>query len=136
MPTTLEEKKNILNFAQNLSGIVKDEKWISKYDTENDSFAMRVPDLSKDSHKKYFNDEVAFYLNKKSEVEGIFIEYFMSNFVIHHKDFKSVVKNLRTRKKKLVVELKKSDVNKIAPELESVIINSLIPNSNLQKSRL
>lgn len=136
MTTTLEEKKNILNFVQNLSGIVRDQKWISNYDAENDSFAMRIPDLSKDSHKKYFNDEVAFYLNKKSEVEGIFIEYFMSNFVTHHKDFKSVVKNLRTRKKKLVVELKKSDVNKIAPELESVIINSLIPNSNLQKSRL
>lgn len=133
MTTTLEEKKNILNFIQNLSGTVRDQKWISKYDAENDSFAMRVPDLSEDSHKKYFNDEFAFYLNKKSEVEGIFIEYFVSNFVTHHKNFKAITKKLKPKKEKSVVELKKSEVNKIAPGLESLLINSLIVNSNLQK---
>ncbi|MDP3764611.1 MAG: hypothetical protein Q8Q95_03255 [bacterium] len=136
MPTTLEEKKNILNFVHNLSDTVRDQKWISNYDAENDSFAMRVPDLSKNSHKKYFNDEFAFYLNKKNEVEGIFIEYFMSNFVTHHRDFKAITKNFKPKKRKSILELKKSEVNKIAPELESIIINSLILNSNLQKSRL
>ncbi len=136
MTTTLEEKKNILNFVQNLSGIVRDQKWISNYDAENDSFAMRTPDLSKNSHKKYFNDEFAFYLNKKNEVEGIFIEYFVSNFVTHHKNFKAITKKLKPKKEKSVVELKKSEVNKIAPGLESLLINSLIANSNLQKSRL
>ena len=135
MTTTLEEKKNILNFAQNFSDVVKEQKWISHYDSESDSFAMRIPDLSEDSQKKYFNDEFALYLNKKNEIEGIFIEYFVSNFVSHHKDFKAITKNLKPRKKKPVVELKKSEVNKIASELESVIINSLIPNSNLQKAR-
>ena len=74
-------------------------------------------------------------MNKKNEIEGIFIEYFVSNFVSHHKDFKAITKNLKPKKKKPVVELKKSEVNKIASELESVIINSLIPNSNLQKAR-
>lgn len=133
MATTLEEKKNILNFVQNLSGTVRDQEWISNYDSENDSFAMRVPDLSKDSHKKYFNNEFAFYLNKKSEVEGIFIEYFVSNFVAHHKNFKAIAKKLKPKKEKSVIELKKSEVNKIAPGLESLLINSLIVNSNLQK---
>lgn len=127
MPMILEEKKNILDFARNLSGIIKEQKWISHYDTESDSFVIRNPHLSEDSRKKYFNDEFAFYVNKKSQVEGIFIEYFISNFISHHKDFKFIIKDFKNKKENLmVIELKKSEIKKITPELESVIINSLV----------
>ena len=135
MPTTLEEKKNILGFVQNLSNTVKKQGWVSHYDAENDSFAMRTPHLSEDSQKKYFNNEFAFYLNKKSEVEGVFIEYFVSNFISHHEDFKAVAKELKTKRDESVVELSKSEVKRMAPELESAIIDSLISNSNLAEAR-
>ncbi len=138
MATTLKEKKKILDFIANFSGIAKEGKWTSHYDTDNDSLAVRTPKLSEDSRKKYFNDEFAFYINKKNEVEGIFIEYFASNFVAHHKkDFQGILKEMRKdiknirKKEKSVLALKQKEIRKIIPELESVIINSLIPRNEL-----
>lgn len=130
MNATLDEKKNILEFAGNFSNIVREGHWISHYDADSDSFTIRAPKLSKDSRKKYFADEYAFYLNNKNGVEGLFIEYFVSNFVSHHKDFKSVLKELKKKDDKAIVELNKSEVNKISSELESIIVNSLIPNES------
>ena len=134
MSTTLEEKKEILHFIHSFSEVAKKEKWTSHYDTDNDSLAIRMPKLSRDARKKYFNDEFAFYINKQNKVEGVFIEYFVSNFVSHHKDFKKVIKEMEKDIKKTkendkaIMELEKGDLKKIVPELESVIINSLIPD--------
>lgn len=135
MATTLEEKKEILDFIPSFSDIAEKQKWVSHYDTDSDSLAVRTPKLSENSRKKYFNDEFAFYVNRKNEVEGVFIEYFVSNFVSHHKDFRMAFKDIGNEIKSLkkedksIFEFKQSEVKKIVPELESIIINSLIPNN-------
>ena len=135
--TTLEEKKSILDFITNFSGIAKKEKWASHYDTDSDSLAIRTPQLSENARKKYFNNEFAFYINKKNEVEGVFIEYFVSNFISHHKDFQVVLKDIEKdikamgKTEKSVIELKQKETKRIIPELETVIIDSLIPNNKL-----
>ncbi|MDE2100221.1 MAG: hypothetical protein KGL39_23395, partial [Patescibacteria group bacterium] len=119
------DKKKILNFISNFSDKAKEDRWISHYDADSDSLIIRTPNLSRDSKKEYVNDEFAFYLNRKSDVEGVFIEYFTSNFMAHHGDFKGLIKDLEnSRENSAIVELNKKEVNKIIPELEAVIINS------------
>ena len=86
MPTRFNKKK-ILGFIANFSEIAKKSGWISHYDADSDSLGIRAPKLSHDVRKRYLNDdEFAFYLNGKGDVQGIFIEYFLSNFVAHRKD--------------------------------------------------
>ncbi len=133
MSTTLEEKKKTLDFVVNFSEIAKKKKWISHYDTDSDSLVIRTPKLSEDSRKKYINNEFAFYLNRKSDIEGVFIEYFISNFVSHHKkEFKPILndlkKDLKNKKGSSMIELKKNEVKKLASGLESFIINSITLN--------
>ncbi len=125
-------KKKILDFVSHFAEIAKAENWISHYDAESDSFAIRTPRLSDDARKEYVNNEFAFYVNPKSDVEGVFIEYFVSNFVAHHKDFEEVAKELRREQKEeegTVIALKKDEVRKIVPELQDAIINSFMPNN-------
>lgn len=136
MPTMLDKKK-ILDFATSFSEIAKREKWVSHYDSDSDSFAIRTPKLSESARKTYINDEFAFYLNDKSRVEGVFIEYFTTNFVAHHKkDFKGIVKELKNQEGENggVIELTQRETKKLTPELEGIIINSLIPTKALSKS--
>lgn len=131
MELNLKQKKNIVDFARNFSSIAKKEGWISNYDTETDSIAVRMPRLSASAKKKYVNDEFAFYLNRDNKVEGVFIEYFMTNFVTHLDDVKNLKKELTKEIKKKgetssVVTFKTSETKKIVPELESVLIDSFI----------
>lgn len=119
----LKEKKNIFSFISHLSETANKNKWIANYDPEADTLSVRKSHLSADAQKKYINDEFAFYMNKKREVEGIFMEYFLSNFVSHHKDFKSMVKDIaQKRDEEKPIELTNF---KIVDKLEAVILNSL-----------
>lgn len=129
----LEEKKKILEFISKLSEVAKEKQWVSHYDTDSDSLAVRNPSLTADVTKHYITKEFAFYLGDKSHVEGIFIEYFISNFVSHHKkDFKPIAKDLRNRaKKEGIIELPKKETQKLVPELESILVTSLINNCTL-----
>lgn len=133
MELNLKQKKNIVDFARNFSLIAKKEGWISNYDTETDTIAIRAPRLSSSVKKKYVNDEFAFYLNRDNKVEGVFIEYFMTNFVTHLQDVKDLKKGLvkeikKKREVSSVVTFKTSETKKIVPELESVLIDSFISN--------
>lgn len=123
MNLKLEEKKNIVSFISNLSDVASKKGWISSYDPEADSLSIRKNKLSKDARKKYINDEFAFYLNRDKNVEGIFMEYFLSNFVSHHKDFKKVVKKIKkSQDKEEIIKFKNKElINK----LESVMLNSV-----------
>jgi hypothetical protein len=131
-------KKKILDFIANFSDIAKKNRWISHYDADDDSMVIRVPRLSMDARKHYINnDEFAFYLNSKGEVEGVFIEYFLSNFVAHHKDFKEVGKELKEQKAKddeVVVTLNKTEMKKFVPELQEAIIESIMPTRKLEET--
>jgi len=130
-------KKKIIDFVANFSKIAKEQKWISDYDHEDDSIAIRVPVLSMQARKRYVSDDFAFYLTPGGEVQGIFIEYFISNFVAHHKDFKDVAKDIEAQGRKEeggVMTLNKAEMKKLIPELQEAIIESIIPNRDLQKT--
>jgi hypothetical protein len=137
MMTTNLNKKKILDFIANFSEIARKNQWVSHYDADSDSLAIRTPKLSDDARKRYLNDEFAFYLDGKSDVQGIFIEYFVSNFVAHHKDFKEVAKDIKEQEGKEesgVMTLNKAEMKKLIPELQEAIIESIIPNRDLQKT--
>ncbi|OGF28292.1 hypothetical protein A2477_02425 [Candidatus Falkowbacteria bacterium RIFOXYC2_FULL_47_12] len=123
----LNEKKHILHLVSDLKKIANEQKWISQYDKDSDSFVLRLPQLSKNSHKKYFGDEFAFYINDKDYVEGVFIEYFASNFISHNKGFNDIIKNIKSKKENEdIIEFKRGETNKIAAKLEDIMINSFI----------
>jgi len=130
-------KKKITDFVLNFSKIAKAGRWISDYDHEDDSIAIRVPVLSVDARKRYISDEFALYLTPNGDVEGIFIEYFVSNFVAHHKDFEDVAKDIKEQEGKEesgVMTLNKAEMKKLIPELQEAIIESIIPSRDLQKA--
>ncbi|MEK7479741.1 MAG: hypothetical protein AAB665_00465 [Patescibacteria group bacterium] len=133
MPTALktEEKRRILDFVANdFKDVATSENWVSHYDKDNDSFALHVPVLSGDTHKRYINDEFAFYLDKDANVKGIFIEYFTTNLISHHeKDLGSLRDSIKQQEKgsdTSVIEFKKKDANKIVSSLEELMLNSMI----------
>lgn len=130
METLVKENKKIFDFAYNFNEIVKKEKWVSRYDIESDSLSLTVSKLPNDARIKYFGDEVAFYLNKDNDVKGIFIEYFKSNFIEHHKDFKELLRGIEKKKQeeKTLIELKKNKMKKLIPNLEEIIQKSLVEN--------
>ena len=123
---TLENRKKIINFVSHFSKTAKEDKWVAHYDAESDSFAITKPKLSKEVQKKYFDDEFAFYLKKNGEVEGIFIEYFTTNFISHNKNFKAILTNLKKiSHNEEVIELKKGQTSKVIKSLEDFIIGGM-----------
>lgn len=132
-PATKENRK-ILDFAYNFSEIVKKERWISRYDVESDSFSLTTSRLPNNARIKYYGDEVAFYVTPNNDVKGIFVEYFKSNFIKHHKDFKKLLEDAVKEKEttKTLVGLKKSKINKMASELEDIIQESLAENIKIE----
>ena len=79
---------------------------------------------------KYFDDEVAFYITNDNKVEGIFLEYFKTNFIKHHTKSKKIEKVLEELEKKQkngddLVKVDMRQVEKIAPDLEDAIKLSL-----------
>ncbi|OGZ33771.1 MAG: hypothetical protein A3I88_02990 [Candidatus Portnoybacteria bacterium RIFCSPLOWO2_12_FULL_39_9] len=133
MTTTLKNNKKILDFIYHFNKIARGEKWVSRYDIESDSLSFTVPKLPDDARIKYLGDEVAFYLTKDSNIKGIFIEYFKSNFIKHHKDFRQLLKDIEKKKemKTTLVELKSNKMKKVIVELEEIMRESLIKNIKL-----
>lgn len=124
--TTTKEKKELLDLASDLTGFVKKRGWIPLYDIESDALSVTVPKLSKDARIQYFDKEVAFYVTKDKKIEGLFLEYFKSNFVKHHQKLKLMMKDLEKKAgDSALVKLDKEKVEKIAPDLEEAIKLSL-----------
>ena len=128
---TIRDKKEFLDLATDFNGFAKEHGWVSRYDTESDSFSVTAPKLSDSARIKYFDDEVAFYINKDNEVEGIFLEYFKANFIKHHKEaakemgrvLDKLEENNKNDNTMVKVDIKK--VEKIAPDLQEAIKLSL-----------
>ncbi len=131
MTTSTRNNKNLLDLSANLRGFVEKHKWVTRYDTESDSFSVTKPRLSRDARIKYFDDEIGLYITKNNDVEGIFVEYFSSNFIKHHKDLKTVLDSVRGKKNEGLVELSREKVKKIAPDLERAIRDTLAENLTL-----
>lgn len=132
MTTATKEKKELLDLASDLIGFVKKHGWISLYDTESDALSVTVPKLSKDARIQYFDKEVAFYVTKDKKIEGLFLEYFKTNFVKHHQELRPMMKGLEKKAGGSVfVKLNREKVGKIAPDLQEAIKSSLAERFSL-----
>ena len=133
---TTRDKKEFLDLATGFGDFIRKHGWISRYDTESDSFSVTTPKLSDSARINYFDNEVAFYITKDNKVEGIFLEYFKANFVKHHKKAKEIKKALDDLEEKnktddTLVKVDINQVEKIAPDLEEAIKLSLANRLNL-----
>lgn len=133
MNVTIKGKKELIDLASDFSGFVTDHNWISRYDIESDSLSVTSPKLSDDARIKYVNDEIAFYMTKDNKIEGVFVEYFKSNFIEHHEDLKNVLKDIEASQEngQGLVTLNKSKLDEIAPDLEEAIKVSLAEKIDL-----
>lgn len=134
--TTIEEKKQLLDLATNFNDFIKKHGWVSRYDTESDAFSITIPKLSDDARIQYFDNEIAFYMTKDNKLEGVFIEYFKTNFIKHHKNSEKmdgVLDALEKKQKKeeTLIKVDTKQINKIAPDLEDAIKLSLASRLNL-----
>ena len=133
MQINIEEKKKILGFASRFSEIVEKNKWISNYDSDNDSLVIRTPNLSNDARKRYVTDEFALYLSPADNIQGVFIEYFSSNFLSHNARLKSMRKKLKVKKSEnAVMEVEQKEIKKVLPILESVFVDSIFSSNQAQ----
>jgi hypothetical protein len=97
MALTFLQKKNVLDTVANFPKIAADEKWVSNYDSDTDTMMLGLSHMSKGVEKHYANDEFAFYFGKNGKVEGLFIEYFTSNFLKHSEAVVDLKKTLRKK---------------------------------------
>ena len=125
---TTKEKENILDFMYTFPEIVQRKGWISRYDRESDTFSLVSPNLSDSARKEYIDDEFAFYFNKKREIEGIFVEYFRTNFLSHHKKVRDLLRSIYDTGSagSDLIKIDKKHIRKFAPELQSVMKNSIL----------
>jgi hypothetical protein len=134
MALNFTQKKNVLDLVPNLSEIAGKQRWVSRYDVDTDTMVIRAPQLSRGTEKRYANDEFAFFFNKKSGIEGIFIEYFFSNFMKHNANVKDIkvelTKEIKDEKKGVssVVSLEPRETKKLISDLESALVNSFVPS--------
>lgn len=134
MPTSVQNNKKIIEMASDLNGFIRDNNWVTRYDLESDAFSVTQSKLSKDARIRYFDDEIAFYITQDNKIEGIFVEYFRSNFVKHHKDLIPVLRGIegKDNKKNGLIKLGKAKISKIVPDLEEALKSILAERLNMQ----
>lgn len=118
--------KKLLDLASNFSEFIERHSWVPRYDVESDSLSITAPKLHKDARIRYFDNEIAFYITKNGKVEGVFVEYFSSNFLKHHRTTKKFLDELksiqkRTPKTKSLVEISREKIKQISNNLEEAI---------------
>lgn len=136
MENAVVGNKKIYDFLHNLRGVAQKEGWVSRYDIESDSFSFTVPTLSDDARLRYLGNEVALYFTKNKDIEGVFIEYFKSNFVKHHENLSELLKDIDEKviPERGLIELNKKKVIKVISSLEEAIQVSLIESLTLKSS--
>jgi len=136
MTTAIKEKRELLDLASDLSSFVKKHGWVFRYDIESDALSATIPNLSNDARIQYFDNEMAFYVTKDNKLEGLFIEYFKSNFVEHHRELRPVMRAIEENTgESALVRLNQEKVDKIAPNLEEAIKSLLADRLDLSLQR-
>jgi len=120
-------KVKILDFISNFKEIVRKEKWTPTYDAEADTLSYHTETLPADARIRYFGNEIAFYITSRSEIKGIFIEYFLSNFLKHQKNFEDIKKEIiyKSKTNGEIINLSKVKMKKSLSSFELILINSL-----------
>ena len=138
MTTNIKQNRELIDLASNLQGFIQKNGWVSRYDLESDAFSITAPNLSEDARIRYFDDEIALYVTNDNKIEGIFMEYFKSNFVQHHKELKPVLENIENEKGKKevsLIQLGKDKIKQLAPDIQEALKVLLAEKLNLGLSQ-
>ncbi len=85
------DKEKILKQIEALPTIAKKNDWKHNYDSDTDEFVFGLVYMPRDSFLFNVNDELNLFLSPDSTVNGIFIEYFASNYIEHNKELEPVL---------------------------------------------
>ena len=124
MTKSLKTKKEIIELATDFNRYVRAHHWTTRYDQDTDSFHSTAAKLSPDARIHYVDDEFAFYTTPQGKVEGLFIEYFTSNFLSQQPKLKKVLSR-PTKSKNALIKLRQNQMRAIAPTLEEAMKNSI-----------
>ena len=119
--TNSNQKKEILDLASDFAPFTKVHGWIARYDVESDELSITQPKLSDNARIRYADDELAFYVTPDQQIQGVFIEYFSSNFVQHHKGLKKISSKLKQKQSDVLVQLGPGMMKTIAPDLQETL---------------
>ena len=73
-----------------LKNLASKNNWKYFYDKDLDQLSLSPKVISPEVFLHSLNKEIAIYLDKQSNVRGMFIEYFFSNFAEHEEEFKKL----------------------------------------------
>lgn len=116
------DKDKIVKQLAKISHNFESGKWLFEYNKDLDQLYFGKKIIPKSSFLYNLNDEINIFVTPKSTVNGIFIEYFETNYIKHNKNLKHVIKvlaNVKMRNDK--------EKNKLAQEaLEEKITNQAL----------
>lgn len=117
-----------------MQDIAKKENWQYLYDQELDTFYFSPNRVDKEARLFAINDEYSLYLDENSNLKGIFIEYFKSNFLKHEKGFEEFNQVFTKRVKGFLTfpnnEKSKSKGLLLTDALKGQILTQLISQRN------
>ena len=77
-----------------LRNLAQNGKWELSYDEDNDSLYYAPARIPKGTALFNFGSEFGIYIDGESNINGLFIEYFTSNFTEHEHEYKKIVELL------------------------------------------
>lgn len=109
------DRQKLTKQIASLKQIAKKEKWVYLYDKVLDQLSY-IPKMIKSNYVLYsLTNEFSVYVDKNSNLKGIFVEYYRSNLATHDKEFKEFMSLFR----------KKIDDTVTIPSKESTSVNIL-----------
>ncbi|RJQ38651.1 hypothetical protein C4559_00910 [Candidatus Microgenomates bacterium] len=126
--------KKLSEQVASLEDISKKKKWQFFYDSDLDQLYLTPDVVKKDCVLYSVNNEFSIYVDKQSNIEGVFVEYFKTNLSSHNSRFKAFnnIFTVETNGLETVSE-KKQDKAEILKELVKVeMLSSLVKSHNQQ----
>lgn len=88
MNTPAINYQKVQDQIKSLHSISSKKSWITSYDAELDQFYMSPKEISSNFTLHSLGEDFLVYLDKNSNIGGIFIEYFRNNLASHDEKFK------------------------------------------------
>ena len=107
-PSIKLDAKKLSRQIASIRSLAEKNKWIVEYDRSLDQLFFAPKVIPKGTFLVTVDNDISIYINKDSDVKGLFIEYFSHNFVEHDKEikpaFETLLKTRANSKKNKVAE--------------------------------
>lgn len=124
--------KKLSRQVADIESISKKNKWSFLYDPDLDSLYYSAKEVKNGYSLFSINKELSIYINKDSDLGGVFIEYYQSNLASHDKKFIPFADIFTTKTDSMATVGKSEKQKEDAVLLSEVIKAELL--SNLVKS--